>query len=374
MATLILYYDAAHTPLARLVAALPANEDPVVLSISIGGDAPLATPALTTVRIVQVNAMDRFADEYLARAIKSNARYDGGYFLSAALSRPMIAEITAQEADSLGADTVVHGFTGNDALRLTTGLRVIAPHLRIRTVRELCGDAIDDGLKGYTVSSNLWGRSVEGASLSNPSQPAPSDIWGTVYPDRPERVQIDFERGVPVAIGGERMCLANIVAVLTSIGQPFGSGRFDIVEHGHVGLKTRAVYHAPAAAALIAAHEDLERLVCSRREHRFKRLADMEWSEVVYDGLWFDPVRSSLDRLIDGINERVTGRVTLEYNPGAVSVVARESEFAIYDDTRAVYRAGELFGRDLIPELAEQQSLAGRLVRASRQKGARCSV
>lgn len=369
MPTLILYYDDDHTPLNRLLEALSAQEEPVVLSISLGEDPPIATPALDTARIVHVNATQLFADEYLVRAIKSNARYDGGYFLSAALSRPMIAEVMAQQADSLGADTVVHGLTGNDALRLTSGLLVLAPHLRIRTVREVC-DAVNIGCGGYTVSSNLWGHSVEGGVLSDPTQAAPSDIWTVRYPERPERVQIDFERGVPIAIGGQRMGLADLVAVLTSIGQPFGSGRFDIVENGHVGLKTRAVYDAPAAAALVTAHEDLERFVCSRREHRFKRLADIEWSEIVYDGLWFDPVRSSLDRLIDGINERVTGRVTLEFNPGAVRVVARESAFAIYDDSRAVYRAGDLFGRDLISELAEQQSLPGRLSRANRQRGA----
>jgi argininosuccinate synthase len=284
----------------------------------------------------------------------------------------LVAALAAQHAETLAADTVVHGFSGNDALRIATALRVLAPALRIRTVRDVCGDAIVRPAGEYTVSSNLWGHSTEGGVLDDPSTRAPAELWSRSYPNQSELAQLEFERGVPIALDGTRMRLADIVGRLTSLGERFGAGRFDVVENGQVGLKTRAIYDAPAAAALVTAHEDLERLVCSRREHRFKRLADAEWAELVYDGLWFDPARESLDRLIDGINERVTGRVTLELNPGAVRVVARDSQFAIYDEQRAVHRAGPLFGQHLIDELATQQSLASCLSRASVTKGNQC--
>lgn len=355
MKALLLWYDSYHTPVAEIAAALPDAE--LVLLTILVDDA--ATDAPDALEHVIVDARERFAEQYLARAIRSNACYQTGYYLSAALSRPLMAEVCNEEAARHGADTVIHGLAGNDALRFVTGMTTLCPGVRLINVAELCGSRTRANGNGWTISSNLWGRSIEAGSLGDPDEIAPSAAAGGAARD----LEITWSGGVPTHLDGSPLRLSDAIARLDAIGAPLGIGRCDLVEDGHVGLKTRAVYDAPAAAMLVTAHADLERFVCTSSQNRFKRLADEEWTRLVYDGLWFDPARDALEKYINFVNRRVTGTVRLRLQPGGVSVIARRSPCAVYDESYAVYRAGHDFGQTLIDEIAEQQSVAARLAR-----------
>ena len=355
MKTLILYYDSYHTPLDSICERLP-NRDLVVLHVRLDDDDQ--EPPAAGSESYCLDARERFADCYLARAIKANACYQDGYYLSAALSRPLLAEICVEQALKLGADTIVHGFAGNDHLRFSAGVRSLAPSLAVINVRDICGSRTAANAAAYTISSNLWGSSIESGSLSDPSCPPSAKIWPDGSSSDAERHEISFESGVPAELDGCRLSLALLISQLNCVGRRFMIGRTDLVEHGYVGLKTRAVYDAPAASILIHAHHDLEHYVSSRRQARFKRLVDAEWTELVYDGCWFDPARLTCERYIDHVNERVTGAVEVELLSGGERVLSRRSPFALYDERRAVYRAGQDFGSHLIEELAVQHSLA----------------
>jgi argininosuccinate synthase len=304
-----------------------------------GGDAPVTTWPVET-----VDARERFRTDVLTRAIKANAVYQGGYHLSAALSRPVLAAVCAERLASTGATTLVHGLAGNDQLRFEMGVQALAPDTTIVPVAKLLGSRNDANDGSYTVSDNLWGRSTESAGLGDPGAPPPADVVDWTAPvKQAETVVVGFEQGVPVSLDGLRLSLGDIVRDLGAVVTACGAGWYDLVEDGFVGLKTRAVYSSPAAAALVEAHRDLERFVCTRAQNRFKALVDQAWTELVYDGFWFDEQRASLDAYVDHVNQWVTGEVTLLIQPGGVRAVARTSPYALYDVGRAVYRFGQDF-------------------------------
>ena len=362
---LVLGYDRYHVPLDEVCAALPYGTRPVVLSIRLGDAEDLVPEAgtLCAYDVMRVDARVRFAREILSRAIKANACYQDGYYLSAALARPLTASICVERAISSGARMLVHGLAGNDCLRFTAGMRTLAPEIELVSVRALCGSRTAANPDEYTVSENLWGQSVEAGDLGDPACPGSLEDVSVNGHATPARLEISFEAGIPVALDGLRLPLAEFIGTLNRLGSARGIGVTDLVEDGYVGLKTRGRYTAPAATMLIAAHKDLERFVCSRHENRFKRFVDNAWSELVYDGFWFDPAREALERYIDFVNERVTGTVTLALGSGAARPIARSSRNAIYDERHAVYRAGQDFGAHMIDELATEHSLAARLAR-----------
>ena len=350
-ATLVLAYDDFHTPLRELAETVG---DAVVLHVRLGGrDGEPRVAAGQRIRVV--DACERFCDGYLVPAVKANAVYGGGYALSAALARPLLAEVCADVARDEGAATVVHGFAGNDQLRFEMAMRALAPELALVPVAALIGSRNSSTGHGPTVSDNLWGRSVEAGPLSDPGRAAPAAVLGWCDPDARavEKHRVRFERGRPVALDGEALPMRALVEQLNAAGARTGAGLTDTVEDGFVGLKTRAVYEAPAAAALIAAHGDLERLVSSRRQNHFKPLVDRAWAELVYDGLWFDPQRRSLDAYVDEVNARVSGEVELVLGPGGVRVAARSAPAALYDEREAVYRIGQDVGVEALPAVAE---------------------
>jgi argininosuccinate synthase len=260
----------------------------------------------------------------------------------------------------MGSTTLLYGFAGNDSLRFTTAMMALAPGLRLTTVQELCGSD-SAANRDLTMSSNIWGHSFEAGPLSDPAAAPPPSIWNPGVVKGGEIHELGFDQGVPTTLVKTELPLVDLISALNAIGKRLGTGTTDLVEDGHVGLKTRAIYDAPAAAILVAAHADLERIVCSRRENQFKRLVDSEWTELVYDGFWFDPARRSLDKYIDEINDRVCGSVTVFIGNSGTRVIARASQNAIYDEAFCIYRAGNEFGVQLISELAMQQCLAARL-------------
>ena len=346
----VLYYDEFHTP-RELVAALA---DPLVLDVELGAGA--AVPESSGFRLRTVDARDRFCEEYLLRAVKANAVYAGGYTLSAALARPLLAEICAEVVEEERARTLVHGFAGNDQLRFEMAMRVLAPGVEVTSTARLLGSQNRRNGDGTTTSENLWGRTVEAGPLADPAVPPPPELLAAGE-SAPALHTVRFEEGRPVALDGEEFALPELVARLDAIGRPRGVGVCDLVEDGFVGLKTRAVYDAPAATSLIVAHRDLEAFVSSRRQNDFKAAVDAAWAALVYDGLWFDPQRQSLDAYVDDVNRWVNGEVDLLFRPGGVRAVARRSACALYDERSAVYRVGQDFAVDGVAAVAELLAL-----------------
>lgn len=299
--------------------------------------------------------------EAIFRMIKANADYEG-YVLGTAMARPIIAEKVAEIAKKENADAIAHGCTGkgNDQLRFENifrqyGFKVIAPVRELNLTREWEIEyAKKHGIevsatkeKPFSVDENLWSRSIEGGNLEDPSFVPPEDIyeWTTnpkLSPDEPSIIKIDFEKGVPVALNDEKLDGFELIAKLNEIGGKHGIGRTDMIEDRILGLKARENYEHPAATILITAHRDLERLVLSRRELKFKRIVEEEWAELVYYGLTNEPLFEALNAFIDKTQERVTGWVKLKLYKGLATPIARYSEFALYSkelvsfDTKAL--------------------------------------
>ncbi|NHW23838.1 MAG: argininosuccinate synthase [Archaeoglobales archaeon] len=289
--------------------------------------------------------------EAIHRLIKANGDYEG-YVLGTAIARPIIAEKVAEVAISEKADAVAHGCTGkgNDQLRFENvfrqyNFRVVAPVRELNLTREWEIEyARQHGIevpatkeRPYSVDENLWSRSIEGGNLENPAFIPPEEIyeWTTSpekAPERPEVIKISFEKGVPVAVNDQELEPFELVRFLNEIGGRHGIGRTDMIEDRVLGLKARENYEHPAATILITAHRDLERLVLSRRELKFKKIVEEEWAELVYYGLTNDPLYEALNAFIDKTQERVTGWVKLRLYKGSVMPVARGSEFALYSE------------------------------------------
>jgi argininosuccinate synthase len=297
-----------------------------------------------------VDARKEFVDA-LFMLIKANGDYEG-YVLGTSIARPIIASKTAEIALKEGADAIAHGCTGkgNDQLRfdnvfLQYGFRVVAPMRELNLTREWEIEyAKEKGIdikvskeKPWSIDENLWSRSIEGGKLEDPSFAPPEEIFEwTVSPEKaptePEIVKIEFERGVPVSLNDERMDGFELISKLNEIGGRNGVGRTDMMEDRVLGLKARENYEHPAATILITAHRDLEKLVLSRRELKFKRIVEEEWAELVYYGLTNDPLYDALNAFIDKTQERVTGWVKVRLFKGSAMPIARFSEYALYSE------------------------------------------
>jgi len=308
-----------------------------------------------------IDATREFVEKYVSMAIKANGLYEDRYPLGTALARPLIAEKVAMIAKRVGADAVAHGCTakGNDQVRFDTVLRyylgddfkIIAPVRELRLTREeaakiLARYGIDVGVhKKYSIDENIWTRSIEGGVLDDPMAEPPEDVFAWTVapekaPDEPLYLEVGFEKGVPVKVNGERMDLVKLVSMLNRLVGAHGYGRIDHIENRVVGLKSREVYEAPAALALIEAHRDLEKMVYTPRELRFKKLVDQLWTDLVYQGLWVEPLRLTLEKTIDAMNEWVTGEVRLRVYKGGLMVVGRESPYSSYRRDLIDYNRG----------------------------------
>jgi argininosuccinate synthase len=317
--------------------------------------------------VLLLDRKDEFADEQCARAIVTNALYEGKYPLVSALSRPVIAQAVADLASERGAAAVVHGCTGkgNDQLRFELafkahypGVRVIAPlRDRVWTRDEEIEYAISRGIPvvqtasaPYSIDENLFGRAIEAGVLEDPWNPPPRDPYAlTSDPGAapaPVEIVLGFEAGIPVALDGEGLSLAELVGRLNRLAGTYGIGRIDMIENRAVGIKSREVYEAPAAMVLIAAHSALEDVVLTKDEARIKRPLEQRWTELVYDGLWFSPAREAIDAFVDATQTLVTGEVRVELRPNAAVVTGRRSPHLLYAPELASYGAGESFPHD----------------------------
>jgi argininosuccinate synthase len=332
-----------------------------------------------------VDAREEFAREYVLPAIRANAIYGSGYPLFTALGRPLIAKLAVEQARAGGCDTVAHGCTGkgNDQVRIEATIATLAPELKvIAPVRswqmgreEEIAYAREHGIpiKGgaetppYSIDDNLWGRSSEGRWIEDLAHAPDDDVFQLVTrpeqaPDEGEQVQIAFEAGVPVALDGERLGLVELIERAAAIGARHGVGIVDQIEDRIVGLKVRDIYEAPAAALILTAHQELERLVCTIHQNQFKPQLDRQWAYLVYAGLWWEPLRGDLDAYMSTVNERVTGTIGLKLYKGHVRVVTRSSPNAVYDAALASFAAsGGLFSQTASPGFIELWSLQSRM-------------
>ncbi|MEX2108416.1 MAG: argininosuccinate synthase [Solirubrobacterales bacterium] len=340
-----------------------------------------------------VDAREQFARDFVVPAIKANALYGGGYPLFTALGRPLIAQLAVDYARRSGCDTIAHGCTGkgNDQVRIEATVATLAPELKtIAPVRswqmgreEEIAYAREHGIpvKGgtevtpYSIDDNLWGRSSEGRWIEDLEHAPEDDVFQLVTrpeeaPDEPETVTVEFEAGVPVALNGEKLGLVDLIERAAEIGCRHGVGIVDHIEDRIVGLKVRDIYEAPAAAILLTAHAELEKLVGTIHQNQFKSGLDEKWAYLVYAGLWWEPLRSDLDAYMDAVNAQVTGTIGLQLYKGSARVVTRSSPNAVYDaDLASFAESGGLFSQTASPGFIELWSLQSRMAYRIRNRG-----
>ncbi len=340
-----------------------------------------------------VDAREEFAADYVVPAIKANALYGGGYPLFTALGRPLIAKLAVEYARRTGCDTIAHGCTGkgNDQVRIEATVATLAPELKtIAPVRswqmgreEEIAYAREHGIpvKGgtevapYSIDDNLWGRSSEGRWIEDLGHAPEDDVFQLVTrpeqaPDEAETVEVEFEAGVPVALNGERLGLVDLLERVAEVGCRHGVGIVDHIEDRIVGLKVRDIYEVPAAAILLPAHRELEKLVGTIHQNQFKPSLDQKWAYLVYAGLWWEPLRTDLDAYMDAVNAQVTGTIGLKLFKGSARVVTRSSPNAVYDaDLASFAESGGLFSQAASPGFIEIWSLQSRMAHRIRQRG-----
>lgn len=334
------------------------------------------------VESIVIDAKDEFAADYLMPALKANALYQKTYPLVSALSRPLIAKYLASTAKELGANSVAHGCTGkgNDQVRFEAAVAALAPDLTsIAPVRDLALTrdkaiiyAQERGLpirqsaaSPYSIDKNVWGRAVETGFLEDPWNAPIEELYEYTQdpniPREPDEVVLTFDRGIPMAIDGIAFSPLQIIEQLNTLAGKHGVGRIDVVEDRLVGIKSREVYEAPAAMALIAAHEALEALTLERDLARYKRGVEAEWSNLVYDGLWFSGLKRSLDVFIDDTQKHVSGEIRLRLQGGRAVVTGQRSDQSLYDFELATYDTGDTFDQSLSKGFIELWALPSRI-------------
>ncbi|MCA0362186.1 MAG: argininosuccinate synthase [Armatimonadetes bacterium] len=340
---------------------------------------------------VVLDVKEEFAAQHCFPAIHANADYFG-YPLSTAIARPIIGQQAALYGLKVKADAFVHGCTGkgNDQFRIEFGLRMFAPEIPIiapirdanltRTweieYAEKVGAPIGQSKdKIWSIDENLWGRSIEGGRLEDPSYAPPEEIfqWTRGFdacPNEPESVTISFEKGNPVAINGEALAPAAIVAKANEIAGRNGVGRIDMMEDRMIGLKVRENYECPGATMLIHAHKGLEALVTTHPERRFKAQVDQQWAEMAYQGLWWDPFMEDLNAFIGSVQTRVTGDVTLRLFKSSMQIMQRSSPFALYSEAAASFDDVEALEQSQMTGMVKTHGMASLLYAKLKSSGA----
>jgi len=312
---------------------------------------------------VVVDCREEFAADFVAPALRANAKYEGKYPLVSALSRPVIVKHLVEQAREHGADAVAHGCTGkgNDQVRFEVSTAALAPDLEtIAPVRgwgltreqsieyaERFGIPITVTRSSpYSIDQNLWGRTIECGVLEDPWQQPPEEVFELTTPtaSSPTEMVVRFEAGLPVALDGVAMALPSLIGEVTRVVGSYGWGRIDMVENRRVGIKSREVYECPGALALLMAHADLEDLTLERDVAHEKARIEPRYADLVYDGLWFSPLKAALDAFILESQRYVTGEVRLRCElPGRCFVAGRRSEVGLYDYGLATYEAADAF-------------------------------
>ncbi len=338
---------------------------------------------LGAVASLVVDAREEFVRDYVAPAIKANARYQGSYPLFTALGRPLLAKIACDVAREHGADTVAHGCTGkgNDQVRIDAVVATLAPELKvIAPVREWgmgrdeeIAYAKEHGIpvsttvaRPYSIDDNLWGRSSEGGVIEDPANAPPDDVYELVTPptrapDVVEELRIGFREGLPVSLDGEELEPVELIGRVADAACRNGVGILDNIEDRVVGLKVRDIYEVPAAEVILTAHKELEKLVMTGRENALKAELDLLWAQLAYEGLWYEPLLDSLNAFMNRSNEKVDGEVTVRLYKGSAVVSQRTSPNGLYDQALATFDADPTFSQNASPGFIELFSLQSRM-------------
>lgn len=335
------------------------------------------------VEAIVVDARDEFADQYCLPTVQANALYMGRYPLVSAISRPLIVKHLVDAAEYHNADTVAHGCTGkgNDQVRFEVGIGALAPDLKvIAPVRDYAWTrekaivfAEENRLpitvskkSPFSIDQNLWGRAVETGFLEDLWNAPTKDVYDytvdpTVNFEAPDELIITFDKGVPIAIDGRPVSVLEAVTELNTRAGRQGVGRLDMVEDRLVGIKSREIYEAPGAIALIAAHQELEAVTIERELGRYKRQVEQRWGELVYDGLWFSPLKRALDAFVRSTQEHVSGEIRMVLHGGNVVVNGRRSEESLYDFNLATYDEGDTFDQSLAKGFVQIHGLSSKV-------------
>ena len=313
-----------------------------------------------------IDAKEEFARDFIFKAIKANAVYEG-YPLSTALARPLIAKKMVELAREVEATAISHGCTGkgNDQFRFESTIRsssscqIIAPVRDLNLTRsEEIEYAQSHGIplpvfSHYSIDENLWGRSIEGDILEDPMVEMPEEAFNWTRsiadtPEEPQILEIEFKDGVPVALDGKELNPLDMIKECNHIAGLHGIGRIDIMEDRIIGLKSRENYETPAAVLIITAHKALEQIVLTREELKFAAGASETYSELVYNGLWHEPLREDLDCLIDNMQKRVSGIVRVKLNKGNLRILGRKSPFSLYQEQAVSFEDKETDQREIV--------------------------
>ena len=317
------------------------------------------------VKAVVVDAKDLFVNQYVLPALQADAIYEGQYTLATALARPLIAKLLVDVALKEGAGSVSHGCTGkgNDQVRFDVSINALAPQLKIVAPAREWGMTREETIKyakkhniplpvttksPYSIDENLWGRSIECGCLEDPWTEPPEDafLWTkspAETPDKPEYVEIEFEKGIPIALDGKKMDSVSLIENLSKLAGRHGVGRVDHIENRLVGIKSREVYEAPAATVLLQAHLALEAMTLSKDQLRFKQKVAIEYADLVYNGLWFTANHQDLANYVQSTQRFVTGKVRVKLFKGRSTVVGRQSPYSLYNFGLATYDKGDQF-------------------------------
>lgn len=327
---------------------------------------------------------EEFLRDYVFPSLKANALYEDKYLLGTALGRPLIARRLAEIAEGEGASFVAHGCSGkgNDQIRLEVGVASFHPELKvIAPLREWSlvsrEEEIDYAKKHnipvsatrespYSIDKNLWGSSIECGPLEDPWEEPPAEIYlltadPAQAPPKPTYLEICFEEGLPRKLDGKDYAALELVGQLSEIGGKNGIGRVDMIENRRVGIKSREIYECPAATILYRAHEELEALTLDREMLHFKKRISGEYGRLVYDGLWFSPLREALDAFVNESQRDVTGTVRLKLCQGRCEVVGRKSPYSLYDEPLATYSAQDAFDHQAAQGFIDLWGLPGRI-------------
>lgn len=345
-------------------------EEVITLAADLGqGDElePIRVKALNAgaAESLVVDATERFVSDYVFPAIQANALYEDRYPLSTALGRPLIAKLLVETAEKYGADAVVHGCTakGNDQVRFDVAIAALNPNLKVLAPAREWGMSREETIaygekygvpspvkksSPYSIDKNLTGRSIEAGPLEDPWVEPLEEVYEMTQaiadtPDEPAYVEIGFTRGNPTHLNGEALAPIQLVAQLNQIVGQHGFGRIDMVENRLVGIKSREIYEAPGLLALIRAHQDLESLVLTKDVTHYKKGLEQTYTQLVYDGLWYSPLKEALDAFMQQTQEQVTGTVRVKLFKGTAVVVGRQSDQSLYTPTLATYGAEDAF-------------------------------
>lgn len=339
---------------------------------------------LGAVKALVIDAKKEFAYHYIARGIKANGHYQGRYYLSTPLGRPLLAKIAVDIARQENADTIAHGSTGkgNDQVRIEGSILTLAPEMKvIAPVREWSMGRDEElayahkhkipvkqtAESPYSWDDNMWGVTGESGEIENPALIPPLDKILQVCKtpekasDKPEYIKLRFVKGLPVAIDDKPMDLVKIIYHLNSMGAKHAIGIAHHIEDRLIGLKVRGLYEAPAAEIIINAHFNLEKYVCTREENQFKQTVDTKWAYLCYGALWYEPLMSDLNAFIDRVNEKVTGEVTVKLYKGMAEVVAVDTANSIFDEKLATFMKSSAFNQNASAGFIELYTLQMRM-------------